>query len=63
MQVARFLHQYLPSRSKFRGSMVLWETTGQTFAIVALVLNQGEYTAIPVIAGKPRVSATTGQTN
>ncbi len=63
MQVARFLHQYLPSRSKFRGSMVLWETTGQTFATVALVLNQGQYTAIPVIAGKPRVSATTGQTN
>ena len=51
-QIARFLHQDSPSRVKFKGSMVLIGQGGKKFAVVALVLNQGLFTAIPVIPGK-----------
>jgi hypothetical protein len=36
----------------FRGSAVLLDQSGKTFSIVALVLNQGLYTSIPVIPAK-----------
>lgn len=52
-QIARFLHEdYSPSRSKFKGSMVLIAQGGKKFSVVALVLNQGLLTAIPVIPGR-----------
>jgi hypothetical protein len=51
-QVARFLHEVLASRSKFRGSIALWAKSGQKFIIVALMQNQGRYTAIPVVPAK-----------
>lgn len=55
-QVARFLHDYLPNRATFRGSMVLVGQAGTTFSVVALVQVQGDtgplYTAIPVIPAK-----------
>jgi len=51
-QVARFLHEYLPTRSKFRGSMVLIALGGKKCAVVALVQNHDLMTAIPVIAEK-----------
>lgn len=38
---------------QFQGSMVLIEQTSQSFSVVALVLNNGLFTAIPVIPGKP----------
>lgn len=51
-QVAIFLHEIASSRLKFRGSMVV-TAGGKKFAAVALVLNQGLLTAVPVIAEKP----------
>jgi hypothetical protein len=54
-QVATFLHQYLSSRLKFRGSMVLIAEDGKNFAVTALIQNQGLFTAIPVISGKSSV--------
>ncbi len=53
-QVARFLHQegYLPSRTNFKGSMVLVVSGGEKFGVVALIQNQGMFTAIPVIPAK-----------
>jgi hypothetical protein len=51
-QVVRFLHQDAPQRLKFRGSMVLIASPGQKFCVVALVQNQGQFTAIPVIPAK-----------
>ncbi len=55
-QVARFLHQDLPTRTTFKGSMVLIGQGGATFTVVALVEDQGAtgvlFTAIPVIPGK-----------
>ena len=51
-QVAAFLHQILPSRLNFRGSMVLVSQGDKKFSVVALVQNQGLFTAIPVIAQK-----------
>ncbi len=51
-QTAIFLHQILPARVTFRGSMVLVGQGGQSFAVVALVLNRGLLTAIPVIPEK-----------
>ena len=53
-QVARFLHQegYLPSRINFKGSMVLAVSGGEKFGVVALIQNQGIFTAIPVIPTK-----------
>jgi hypothetical protein len=51
-QLAIFLHQILPARTTFRGSMVLSATGGQTFVVVALVQNGPLITAIPVINEK-----------
>ncbi|HYK91820.1 MAG TPA: hypothetical protein VE398_23850 [Acidobacteriota bacterium] len=56
-QVARFLHQDLPNRTTFRGSMVLIEQSGANFNVVALIQAQGIsntilFTAIPVIPGR-----------
>jgi hypothetical protein len=49
---ARFLFQD-NSPAQFKGSIVMIEQTGQPFSIVALVLNQGLFTAIPVVPAKP----------
>jgi hypothetical protein len=50
--ISRFLWQDLNDDAfRFKGSMVLTEQSGKTFSVVALVLNQGLYTAIPVIPG------------
>jgi len=52
-QIAIFLHEILPARATFRGSMVLQgATAGQTFVVVALVQNGPLITAIPVIPEK-----------
>ena len=56
-QVARFLHQDLPSLVTFQGSMVLIEQAGLNFSTVALIQAQGTggttlFSAIPVISGK-----------
>jgi hypothetical protein len=54
-QVARFLHQDLPARTTFKGSMAMIGQGGATFTVVALVEAQGAsgvlFTAIPVIPG------------
>ncbi len=52
-QVARFLHEYLPGRSTFRGSMTLTSQPGERFAVVALTSNQALFTTIPVIPRSP----------
>jgi hypothetical protein len=52
-QIAGFLHQYLSNKTTFRGSMVLQADSGKKFAVVALLLNKGLFTAIPVILAKP----------
>ena len=51
-QVARFLHQDVPSLLTFQGSMVLIGQSGNEFSVVALVLDQNLITAIPVIPSK-----------
>ncbi len=51
-QHAAFFWQDPNASSKFKGSAVLTEQTGKSFAVVALVQNQGLYTAIPVIPQK-----------
>jgi rhamnogalacturonan endolyase len=51
-QVAKFLHEILPGRLNFRGSMVLLSQGGKGFIAVALVENQGLFTAIPVLPAK-----------
>jgi len=51
--VARFLWEDMNDPNlQLKGSMVLMEQSGKTFSVVALVLNQGLYTAIPVIPAK-----------
>ncbi len=51
-QTAGFLHQNSPSLLTFEGSVVMIEKSGKKFAVVALVQNQGLFTAIPVISDK-----------
>jgi len=51
-QVAKFLHEYVPTKLRFKGSMVLVGQSGKTFAVVALVQTQGLVTVIPVIPSK-----------
>jgi hypothetical protein len=51
-QVARFLHQDAASFLTFQGSMVLIASTGESFSVVALVLDQNLITAVPVIPSK-----------
>jgi hypothetical protein len=48
-QVSRFVHEYQKAWRTFRGSLVLWTPDGGEFAVVALVEDQGRYTAIPAI--------------
>jgi hypothetical protein len=51
--VSRFLWEDLNDPAlRFTGSMVLTAQAGKKFSVAALVLNQGLYTAIPVIPGK-----------
>jgi hypothetical protein len=50
--VARFVWQDVSTSFVFQGSAVLIETAAQPFSVVALVLNQGLYSAIPAIPGK-----------
>jgi thermitase len=51
--VPRFLWQDLADdQFKFEGSMILNEPSGKAFSIVALVMNQQLFTAIPVIPAK-----------
>jgi beta-glucanase (GH16 family) len=52
-QVARFLNEYNPAWTSFRGSMQVTAQAGEKFAVVALVQDQGQYTAIPIIGQKP----------
>ena len=51
-QTAKFLHEYVPTKLRFKGSMVLVGQSGKTFAVVALVQTQGLITVIPVIPSK-----------
>jgi hypothetical protein len=53
-QLATFLHQEwnAPAALTFKGSVVLLAPAGQSFAVVALVQNQGLLTAVPVIPAK-----------
>ena len=51
-QTARFLWQDSSALLTFKGSVVLIEKDGKRFSVVALVQNQGLYTAIPVIPSK-----------
>ena len=51
-QIAVFLHQILPARGTFRGSMALVVQGGKTASVVALVQNQSLLTAVPVIPEK-----------
>ncbi len=49
-QIARFLHEILPNRSTFKGSLTISAQPGRSFVAVALVQNQGQFTAIPVLS-------------
>jgi hypothetical protein len=51
-QIAVFLHEVLPTRATFRGSMALVVQGGKRASFVALVQNQSLLTAIPVIPEK-----------
>ena len=51
-QAAKFLHEYVPTRLRFKGSMVLVGQNGKTFAVVALVQTQGLVTVVPAIPSK-----------
>jgi hypothetical protein len=51
-QVSRFLHEYLPARIRFKGSMVLVGQGGNRFAVIALTQNQAQLIAVPVIPSK-----------
>jgi hypothetical protein len=48
-QLVRFLHEFTPALSTFRGSVVL-TAEGNRFVVVALVQVQGKLTAIPVLS-------------
>ena len=52
-QVSKFLHEYLPVRATFRGSVVLAAQAGRRFVATALIQFQGLLTATPVTADKP----------
>jgi len=51
-QTAAFIYQDPKASQKFKGSVVLIGRGGATFSVVALVQNQGLFTAIPVIPSK-----------
>jgi thermitase len=62
--VARFLWEDLEDPNlKFTGSMVLVARASKTFSAVALVFDQGLYTAIPVVPGKAANVAAGGSTS
>ncbi len=52
--VARFVYQDAANSSTFafNGTMVLIETSGQPFSVVALASDKGIFAALPVVAGK-----------
>jgi hypothetical protein len=52
-QVSKFLHEYLPARATFRGSVVLVAQAGRRFVATALIQFQGLLTATPVTPDKP----------
>jgi hypothetical protein len=52
-QVSKFLHEYLPVRATFRGSVVLAAQAGRRFVATALIQFQGLLTATPVTPDKP----------
>jgi hypothetical protein len=52
-QTARYLHELLPGRSTFRGSMALIAPAGKRFVVVALIQDHDLLTAVPVILAKP----------
>ncbi len=52
-QVARFLHEYKADWTIFRGSIQITAQAGENFAVVALVQNKGQFTAVPVAGQKP----------
>ena len=51
-QVAKFLHEYIPSKQIFKGTMVLMTEGGEQFVAAALIINQALLTATPVIPGR-----------
>jgi len=51
-QKAQFLFQDPGASQKFKGSVVLMGQNSKRFSVVALVQDQGLYTAIPVVSGK-----------
>jgi alpha-D-ribose 1-methylphosphonate 5-triphosphate synthase subunit PhnI len=51
-QVAQFFFQDPAASKTFKGTAVLIGQGGRKFSVVALVQNQGLYTAIPVTAGR-----------
>src|SRR5262249_39982632 len=51
--VSRFLNEYLPGRSRLRGSLVLQAQGGKRFSVVALILDQGLLTSVPIAPQKP----------
>jgi hypothetical protein len=54
-QIATFLHQVLnPPGAKLKGSIALTALPGEQFSVVALTLNQGLLTAIPVLPVTPK---------
>jgi beta-glucanase (GH16 family) len=52
-QVSKFLHQLLPGRLNFRGSMVFSAQPGERFSILALNQQHGLYSAVPAVPQKP----------
>jgi len=52
-QISKFLHEYLPARATFRGSVVLAAQAGRRFVATALIQFQGLLTATPVTPDKP----------
>jgi hypothetical protein len=52
-QIARFLHEYVPARATFNGTMVLASDPVKNFVVVALVLEEGLLSATPVVPEKP----------
>ncbi len=51
-QSASFFYQDAGASPTFKGSVVITEQSGKPFVVVALVANQGLFTAIPVIPAK-----------
>jgi hypothetical protein len=52
-QAARFLHDYLPSYLTFRGSLRVSGDPGEKASVVALNMDRGVFTVIPVVPRDP----------